>query len=333
MEAQYEIAPGLANDPLLTSVPLPYRQEFYPNGFPARVASNSPLVLAAADESWGGLHPRFATDPLDLRCLVTESASKRVPPPRVVRAQHNLCVSVGDRENFSVCDLSAGLGAAWVTQAAAAATEHFRYCVLEAMATVLLEALHVVDLHAAAVALQECGVLLAGDSGAGKSSLAYACARRGWTYCSDDASSLLRRGTGRSVLGNARIFRFRETAAELFPEFGGMAASRRTHGKPTVEVRTAALPGIRTTLECRVDYIVFLNRRDARPGPARLSPVSPGEALARLYFDPWPGDLPSRQERQAAVQRLAGAEAYEMRYREMDTAVDCLERLVLGGSK
>jgi serine kinase of HPr protein (carbohydrate metabolism regulator) len=196
----------------------------------------------------------------------------------------------------------------------------------------LLEALHVVSIHAACVALHGHGVLLAGDSGAGKSSLAYACARRGWTYCTDDGSLLVTLGTGRSVLGNPRVFRFRQTAAALFPEFSGMEETRRGYGKPTIEVQTAALSGIRTALENQVDHIVFLNRCEEERGHAQLLPVSREEALGRLFCDPWPPEFPAREERQAAVRRLAEAGAHEMRYQELDVAVDCLEQLVLGDS-
>jgi hypothetical protein len=215
----------------LTFVPLPYEREFYPYGFPLRITSNSLQVLAAAEENWGGLRRRFGTAPLNLRCLVSESASGSLPPPPVVRAQCNLFVSVADTENFCSCDLAAGFASAWVTQTVVAARGYFRYHILDALAYSLLDALHLVAIHAACVALHGHGVLLAGDSGVGKSSLAYACARRGWTYCSDDASSLVVRGPGHSVLGNPRVFRFRESAAALFPEFAGLEESRR-HGNP-----------------------------------------------------------------------------------------------------
>ncbi len=62
----------------------------------------------------------------------------------------------------------------------------------------------------------------------GKSSLAYACACRGWTYVSDDASSLLRSGTERKVIGNSRLFRFRPAAVDLFPELRASGALRAT---------------------------------------------------------------------------------------------------------
>jgi hypothetical protein len=319
------------SDPLLALVPLPHRAVFHPYGFAVSVASNSPMVLKAAWKSWAGLPRRFETPPLELRCVVTQGAASDCPPPPVVRAQRNLTVWVADAENYWCCDLATGFASAWVTGRVAANNRYLRYHVLEGMAYSLLGSLHMVTLHAACVALDGYGVLLAGDSGTGKSSLAYACARRGWTYISDDSSSLVRRSGTRAVLGDPRLFRFRATAGALFPEFQGMKESPHAYGKPTVEVRTSSLPAIRSAVESRVDAVVFLNRRDGRVGQAELLPVAWDDAMERLSYSPWPADLPTVGERQSTLERLAGAEAYEMRYRDLDAAADKLEQIVRGG--
>ncbi len=65
-------------------------------------------------------------------------------------------------------------------------------------------------------------VMLCGDSGAGKTTLSYACARAGWTYICDDASYLLNSGTDRTVMGTCNQVRFRPPAVELFPELLGL---------------------------------------------------------------------------------------------------------------
>jgi hypothetical protein len=326
-------APVLLYDPLLISVPMPHRAEFYPYGFPVSIASNSPAVLAAAQLSWKGRQMRFDERPIEVRCLVTPSGTTRqaLPPEPVVRAQNRVLVAVADAENFHCCDLENGFACAWVSERVAASADYFRYHFLEAMTYCLLDTLHLVAVHAACVSLDGQGVLLAGESGAGKSSLAYACSRRGWTYTSDDSSSLVVRGRGRTVLGNPRLFRLRDTAGKLFPEFRGVAGKRRGNGKPTIEVSTASMAGIRTAVETHVDHVVFLDRKGERPGPVELVRVPAREALADLFFSPWPPELPGRRARQATVERLLGACVYRMRYRDLDAAVDQLEQLVRGG--
>ncbi len=311
---------------------LPYVAEFFPLGFPVVVASNSAVVLDAAGESWSGFARRFEERAIEIRCIVSEweaSTGDFALPAPVVRAQGNLLVSVADPENFYCCDLVNGFGSAWVSDRAASNASYFRYHFIEAMAYGLLDTLHLVAVHAACVSLDGRGVLLAGNSGAGKSSLAYACARRGWVYTSDDCSSLVLRDSRRKVLGNPGLFRFRETAGALFPEFRGLGGFCRGNGKPTIEVKAASLPGIQTALESHVDRIVFLNRHGGEG--TMLIPVPEREARERLFFDPWPRELPVHAERIRAMERLLAAPACEMRYRDLDQAVDLLEDLVHGG--
>jgi hypothetical protein len=255
------------------------------------------------------------------------------PPPPVVRAQRNLLVAVSDAANFWTCDLTGGFAAGWVSQDVAADSGFLRYHVIEAMAYSLMESLHVISLHAACVSYRGHGILLAGDSGAGKSSLAYACARRGWTYISDDASSLLRSGDSPTVLGDPRLFRFRAASGALFPEFSGFSESRRPLGKPTIEVRTSLLPAIRTACESRVDSIVFLNRRDGKKGRAEVSRFPRQKALDYLALSPWPADLPNENQRLTVVERLLVAGVYELRYIALDAAVDALEQIASGEYK
>ena len=307
-----------------------YRAEFYPYGFPAIVVSNSPAPLEAAHASWGGLPRRYDEAPIELRCLVAGGGGTgaEAPPAPTFRAQGNLLAAVVDAENFWCSDMVKGFAFGWVTMATANRMDYLRYHFVEAMAYSLLDSLHVTALHAACVSLDGQGVLLAGDSGAGKSSLAYACARRGWVYCSDDSSVLVRRSREPMVLGNPRVFRFRASAGSLFPEFGGMRETRRAGGKPTIEISTESLSAIRTSAEAFVSHIVFLNRRIDAPVPTRLRAVTKRDAMARLFQCPWPRELPMYTQHKTATRRLLGARLVEMEYHDLDSAVDQLERLV-----
>ena len=325
-----EIAPSHLPDPLCASTPLPYHHVLFPFGFPVQIKTNELAVIRAAEQSWAAFPQRFREAPLQIRVLVSDSSTTRRPPTPIVRAQANLMTAVADAQNFACSDLVNGFSFAHLSKAAILNRDYLRYHFLEGTVYALLDTQHVVSVHAACVVKDGHGVLFVGDSGAGKSSLAYACARRGWTYVSDDATRLVRRRPGRQVLGNPQNFRFRPAVTTLFPELRGRVKLR--NGKPTVEVRTEALAHLLTAHECTVDYVVFLDRRAQPGGPPGLIPISEEEGLRGLFTSPWPPELPIHQDRLAAVERLLKARLFRMTYLEFDPAIDLLEEAVARGN-
>lgn len=316
-------------DPLHAFVPLLHHVVLFPYGFPVHIRSNDITLIRAAELSWGSFKQRYRETPLEIRFVVSDFPSRRRPPIPVFRAQANLLVLVADGHNFGCCDLLSGLGFASVTKTAVSNRDYIRYHFLDAIVYTLLDARHLVAIHAACVEKDGKGVLLAGDSGAGKSSLAYACARRNWTYISDDATSLLRHKPGRTVVGNPQGFRFRPATATLFPELRGPTKTR--NGKPTIEIRTEDLPGIRTANESTANFIIFLNRLDNDVEAPSVTPVLSNELLRRLSQNPWPAELSIQDERARALERLLEAECFELTYRQFDPAIDLLEMIVRRG--
>ena len=318
-------------DNLLASVARPYTRVLYPFGFEVHFESNSPEVLQAAEECFGAWRKRFHAPAMTVRCLVSESGQSRTSQTMVYRCQHHLLTGFADSENFFCCDLASGFAFSWVTLATEEDAAFLRYPLLDNIVGALTWALHVTAVHSACVVYDGHGVLLAGRSGAGKSSLAYACARSGWTYVSDDTSSLVRCAATRTVIGNPHKFRFRENAGRLFPEFSHFPESRRGDGRPMIEVATSALSGISIAEEASADYVVFLNRQDGDCGGAQFLPIPQEQMLTQLFAGNWPTDLPARAEDWATLHRLKDVPAYELRYRELDVAVEALQNLVLRG--
>lgn len=318
------------HDPLLACLSLPFHHVLFPFGFPIQIKSNDLGIIRIAEQSWGAFRPRFRESPVELRFLINDCRTRYRARPPIFRAQSNLLCAVADACNYACCDLAAGFGFACISKAAANNREYVRYHFLEAMAYTLLDAKHVVTLHAACVVHAGRGVLFVGNSGAGKSSLAYACARRGWIYVSDDSASIPRRRTGRLVVGNPQTFRFRPSASVLFPELEARVKIR--NGKPTMEIRTERLHHVKTARECMVDYIVFLNRAQQQDGSARVDRLSHTEAFRRLsQQNAWPAELFIEEERLHAIERLLSAELIELTYSEFDPAIDLLGDLVHQG--
>jgi hypothetical protein len=313
-------------DPLLYGFDLPLTGTYHPLGFTFQIATNSREVLLAAEESWRHFKKRFAEPPVHFRLGISESKSRKCPPIPVVKGHRDIIASVADARNFVVSNGDFAFG--WLTKAAAAHRAYLRYCFLEATFYVLTVPTYLAPIHGACVSHRGSGVLLCGDSQAGKSSLAYACARCGWSFLCDDATYLVRERPGRIVIGNPYQIRFRESAMEFFPELRHQRLSDHLSGKLSIELVTSSLPQITLALETRVDFIVMLNRR---PGPATLVRRS-RESVRDWFASTLAGSPPEvRQLQRASLENLLTADIFELRYSDFSQAIAQLESMVHTG--
>lgn len=313
-------------DPLRSLEPFPFRELFYPLGFAVEIETNSRQILLAAQESWGehtSLSPAAST-PLRLRLGVTPSEPNSSPPAVAVRAFGHLLSIIADTENFIVCDLLQGFAYGWVNGACTHNPAYLRYHFLEAAIMCLLVGSRATPIHAACISRRGLGFLLCGDSGAGKSTLAYACARAGFAFTSDDAIYMVWDSNRPIVRGNAHQLRFRPSARELFAELQGLSLTPRVEGKPSIVVRTSTLPGIVKAPEAAVHVILLLHRHDL--DVVELHPLSREEAMSYLDGSLFP--LDGVRERQVtALHLLRDIPIYQLRYRDLDTAIARLEQL------
>lgn len=340
--------PAWPRDPLMYHVEFPFHATHYPLGFPLKISTNSESVIAAAKESWGGFPTLQSAEEIHLRIGVSEVGGEQLPPAPVFRAQRGLISIIADAENFGICDVTQGFAFGWFTAFTAADSAFFRYHFLDNMAGLLLVPRHFAIVHAACIVLNGHGVLLCGHSGAGKSTLAFACAQKGWTFVSDDAGHVPRKNPGRLVVGNPLAMRLREDASDFFPQLREQPVALRQNGELGYEITTRSLSGIATAFECEIDHIVFLNRCSCET--AQLHEFSKDEARRRLEFvleytlacknpagsvcdrpDKFLDDPEARNEQKASIGELLAADVHELRYSNLDSAIQCLERLVLEG--
>lgn len=141
----------------------------------------------------------------------------------------------------------------------------------------LLSARGFYPMHAAGVAWQGCGFLLAGCSGSGKTTLTCALTRSGWQYLSDD-SVLLRQGASSlEALAFGRPFHCTSSLFHHFPELAAVAG-RPAHGKHLVDVGPV-YPGLsRSTV--RPGVVLFPEIANAPL--SRLIPLNSSATLLRL---------------------------------------------------
>jgi hypothetical protein len=241
-----------------------------------------------------------------------------------VRAHRQLLTIVANPENQAVCDLGRGYAHAWLTHDTLLHRAYLRRHYIEAMAHFLISNSYATAIRAACVSRHGRGMLLCGESSAGKSTLAYACARAGWTYTADHVCYLLRANGRPRVAGNPRLIRFRTSAAELFPELRSRITTAHSEGKHSIDVATTGFPGLATNEEVQVDFVVFLNRQTS--AGVDLTPV-PRSAAARYFNQSLFPEDEVQPLREGALQRLSSVEVFELRYRDLQQAIDRLERL------
>jgi hypothetical protein len=323
--AEEVVLPGLSAGSPLSDAKLNLQKTVFPLGFPVEIFSNSVEVLDAAADSWGHSTGRVSNPACRLHVRVSRSDRPTNPQPPTYRSQEGFLAIVADAENFAMCDLGKGFAFICLTSTAIKDRAFVRYFFLEAAVMCLLSALRVTAVHAACVEFAGRGFLFCGKSGAGKSSLAFACARSGWTYISDDASYVVQNRSDRLVLGNSRQIRFRPSASALFPELERIGITPRAAGKPSIEVPISSLRNdISTATESKIDYVISLNRDSF--GTPELVSVSKDAVREKLEFALF--GTPEMQVNQATtLDHLLGAKVFELRYRDLNWAKTRLESL------
>jgi hypothetical protein len=245
---------------------------------------------------------------------VDEDATSQRPPAVLPRGKDNLFAIVHSADNFAIADLSRGTSFSWLTPAVVSDHGYFRYHFLDSLVYSMLGGLYLTPIHAACITLDGSGVLLCGDSGSGKTSLAYACAKKGWTYVADDASHLLRPGTDRRILGRPHEIRFRSTATLLFPELGAFTPVRRANGKFDLEIKTCDLNLPYISTETRAGYLVF-PKRDFE-GPVGFRKLDRDIAAAWLCEVLCVGEESVRQAQRESLAALLELPIFELCYRD-----------------
>jgi hypothetical protein len=318
------ILPAQNADPMSGAFELPLHQRVFPLGFPLDLSANHSAVAECARESWGAYPPRFDTPAIQFRVLVNSSPVGSLPPPPAYCVQGHLMSAVSDSAHFAMSDYPRSYAFGCFSEKAVCSHDWFRWYFLEAVVYSLLAQLYLASVHAACVALGGRGVLLCGESGAGKTSLSYACARRGWTFLSDDSSAMLRAAHSQTVLGKPHQLHFRPTASEMFPELRGKLEKFHPNGKATVEVPTTELD---TAFDATAYVFIFLNRTGC-VCPS-LKQISSRDAFERIARDlPFYSEEVNEQQ-MACLRRLSKVPAFELQYGALDSAVDKLESLLM----
>jgi hypothetical protein len=314
------------SDPLLYETEFSHVFTVFPLGQAVEISTNSSALENAALSLWSRYPQLFDSAKIYLRIAVSEQEAAAPPPAPVPRGQGHLVSIIRNADNFGMADLRQGFGFASFTRDVAANRSAVSWDFLEPLVYMMVAARHFAQVHASCVSLGGRGVLLCGDSGAGKTCLAYACALAGWRLVSGDAVQIVRSSKGRDLIGRPYAIRFRESARWLFPELRNHQPRRSEHGKLDIEVDTADL-AIGTALEARASHVVFLKRESGVARP-HFSTVPFEEAFARLEQVVLYGDKTLRDAQKQTLAELLQSPVVRLTYSDLNGAEQALRRLV-----
>jgi hypothetical protein len=209
---------------------------------------------------------------------------------------------------------------------------HLRYELIElAVFTLAARVQGLMPLHAACVGRGGRGLLLVGESGAGKSTAVLHCALQGWDLVSEDSlfvapRSLLATGAANFLHVRHESLRFLSAADARLIRRAPVIRRRSGVRKLEVDLRQRRFRLAPRPLE--VDALVALCARRALAGPL-LVPIPRSEALARLRASqPYAASQPGWRR---FAERMRTVPAFELRRgRHPRESVAALEELLRG---
>jgi len=305
-----------ASDQLGHSAPLDQRAQFPLLGLPLEFRSNSPDVIAAAEQSfgrWRDLAPELIepSDPLTVDLVVHPAQADNygtMAQAQFTQRVHGDWFIASSGANLLTARRDHGQALGFVTPALVAEKAHFRYNVLECLALLLASWRDRTPIHAGAVAHAGRAALLVGASGSGKSTLCYACARAGLSLLAEDVVYVGLREQLR-LWGNPRRIHLLPDAPRFFPELADRPVQIQSNGKRKLAVDLTELGA--TLLHCHTEraVICLVARHDSNSSV--LTPIEPQAAVAALSHNLEAGFALSSGTRVVA-EALAAGGAYQL---------------------
>ena len=305
---------------------------YFPMGQPCLLQTNDTALLLAADETYG----RFARvrpapgPPLLFRLFVHDpgAAPDCTHQPVVYRTHGDLLYVSCGAGSTAVADLVRGRAFGFVTPAVASNAALVRYAFLDSVILSLLcTARGFAGYHAACVVKGEQSAILCGDAGAGKSTLAFACVRRGYRVLAEDGLFF------RMVDGHPRLWgmpwhlHLLPDSKDLFPELAGEEPRLQVNGEWKLEVDPERYYPGSTATDAEAGIVLILER-DGGSSPTRIDPIAPALARERLQ-EQWPWWVGWSDEIEWGIERLYAGGAYRLQMNGSPSqAVDALDALL-----
>ena len=136
------------------------------------------------------------------------------------------------------------------------------------------------SLHAAGLCVDGQGILLPGTRGAGKSTLAIALVRAGFSFLGDDTLFLAHRPDGLDALAFPDVIDLTSDTAAMFPELQHLLAQPKDDTRPKHQIRAEDVSPTSFLVSCKPTALVFPSVSGR--AMSTITPLDKDEALHEL---------------------------------------------------
>ena len=312
--------------------------------------TNDARLQEAADEAFGRFPacPENPSNPLVVRLFVHQVGAQQVGaqqvgvqqvgaeaphleshawPSPIYRTQEHLFYYTVGADNAAVVDLLRGFAYGFVTPEIASDRAYVRVTFIEAMALAMLGTTRKFSyIHSACVVKDGVSMVIQGKNGVGKSTLAYACARRGYQVLAEDIVYAKIRPEGPKLWGMPWRIHLLPDAQQFFPELADQEACVQLNGEMKLEIDLEAFWPNSTVISAEPGLVILAKR--STHGATRIEPVSFDQALQEAELL-WSWTTGWSDEHERGIQRLFKGGVYDLHVNDApDKVVDALDDLV-----
>jgi hypothetical protein len=253
---------------------LGYRGALELAGTRCEVLSNSRPLMSALG-AWNAEVTEKSPITFSIQILVNEDLADTSGRPHF-RGLHHVVIASFGAANVFIFDLLRRKVAATVSGKIARDTRFWNEVLLPITMGVLGATIGVVPVHCACLSENGDGLLLAGSSGVGKSTLSVALAQVGYDYISDDWTFLRQEGEKLVAHGLSPIVKLLPDAIGHFPQLAEHRVHTSLNSELAYEVSMSDTFGASVMRQCEPRCFVFLERSPV-PG-SEFDAITPEQA-------------------------------------------------------
>jgi hypothetical protein len=258
----------------------PLCEHYMAAGAVCSFSTNYEQLLEAARRTFPPAESRPGSADFSVRFWVdsTDTAQPPWPKPYVRGLDHLVFVGLDARSSM-LANLRTRRVIGRFSDAMASETTYWRMVIFPMMLSILSGSVGLVELHASGVVRDQRGLILVGPSRSGKSTLAMALTRAGFSLLSDDRIFCSLTRGNLQAWGLPRPLKLRPEAASWFEDLRHREPTDVQNGERVFHLE----PDQQRAAKCEPKLLVFLDRQQSEG--FHMTPIKPSEARFRIEKD------------------------------------------------